>query len=56
MDRLEQLMAEAGFQKIHIEPQIRTSQNLAQEFPDSGLEGFVASAHLSARKPPSKNQ
>jgi SAM-dependent methyltransferase len=49
--KLEQLMAEAGFREIHIEPQIHTSQKMAQIFPDTGLEGYIASAHLSARKP-----
>jgi arsenite methyltransferase len=56
ISRLERLMAAAGFQEIRIEPQIRTSQKLAELFPDSGLEGFIASAHLSARKPVSMQQ
>lgn len=51
IDRLEQLMAAAGFKQIRIEPQTDTSQRMAEAFPNTGLEGFVASAHLSALKP-----
>jgi arsenite methyltransferase len=56
IDHLEQLMAAAGFQEIGIDPQLRTSHKLAEVFPDTGLKGYIASALLSARKPPSTSE
>lgn len=50
VDALEVLLREAGFEEIEITPQEATSKLMAAYFPDSGLEGYIASALLSARK------
>jgi SAM-dependent methyltransferase len=48
---LEEHLRAAGFVEVNIEVQERSRQFIKDWAPGSGAEGFVASAHITARRP-----
>lgn len=48
---VETLLRDAGFEEIRIRVPKETREAVAERFPGSGLESFVASAYVEARRP-----
>jgi arsenite methyltransferase len=51
VDNIKAQLIEVGFQNVHIEIRPKSGQFLQHWFPDSGVERYVASADIEARKP-----
>jgi SAM-dependent methyltransferase len=51
IDDLLEILKTSGFVDIQITPDSRSRQMIKEWFPGSGLEEYITSAHVSARKP-----
>ena len=50
-ETMEQLMREAGFENVSVQINLASRAFIAEWFPGSGAENFVASATVEATKP-----
>ncbi|MBW2469519.1 MAG: arsenite methyltransferase, partial [Deltaproteobacteria bacterium] len=48
---IESMLAEAGFEKIRIQPIVESRNSIREWFPGRNLEDYVTSATIEARKP-----
>jgi len=51
IEELQKIMTSIGFADIQISPDKKSGQTIKEWFPESGLEDYIVSAHITARKP-----
>jgi arsenite methyltransferase len=51
VDEIEEQLIEVGFEEVNIEIRPKSKQFLQHWFPESGVDSYVASANIEARKP-----
>ncbi len=51
VDEVKQMLREAGFSNIRVEPKPKSREMIRDYFPGSGLENYFASATIEASKP-----
>lgn len=55
IDDLKQIMVDAGFEKVSIEPKDESREFIKDWAPGRGVEDYVVSAHIEAMKPVKKS-